>query len=401
MNAFSARWRYLFVLAMLAAGCGGAEPDPGDGQVAAGGGGQPAAAVSVAGGISNASALVESNSADPSAGGARASGGQWQKLSMITIRDNRGRVIAEAPYPAGWDLKSPARPGEPSITGPGGVIVTDQPLANYVHVTDPYFVQLYARSGQKLREWPGAEQLVMQDFVPSAAAQGWKLKKWYEVPEIARIDQWYNDQLYKAAPMENEALAIGTEWESADGSPAFMLSHVILSRSSTMDTWSYYSSVLKAERGAFEAAKKQFVFSLANTRYALEPIAEYNRMEAEKAGRSWAEHNARMARNQAAFEARQRDFVNRSNAINDSIMSGWRSGDAASDRQQAGRIDSIREEENSYSASGDQHKTSIHYNNYWLSSDGRYLSTNQNEYDPNRDDSLNSQSWEKLTPQNR
>ena len=45
-------------------------------------------------------------------------------------------------------------------------------------------------------------------------------------------------------------------------------------------------------------------------RSGFEPIAEYNRMEAEKAGRCWAEHIARMARNQADFEARQRDFVN-------------------------------------------------------------------------------------------
>jgi hypothetical protein len=395
MNTFSARSKYLFVLAVLAAGCGGADSGSADGQIAAGSGAQPAAAVRVAGSISSAGASSESNAA-PSEAEARASGGQWQKLSMIAVRDNRGRIVAEAPYPAGWELKTMARAGEPSITGPNGVVITDQPGATHIYVTDPRTAQLYHQTGQALRRWPGAEQLVMQDFVPAVAPQGWKLKNWYEVPEVATIDQWYNDQLYKAVPMQNEVIAIGTEWEGADGSPAFMITHVTVSTSATMQNWSHYSSVLKADREHFEMARKQYLFSLANTRYALEPIAEYNRMEAEKAGRSWAEHNARMARNQAAFEARQRDFVNRSNAINDSIMAGWRSRDAASDRQQAGTIDSIREEENSFSASGDQHKTSIHYNNYWLSSDGRYLSTNQNDYDPNRDDGLNSQSWEKL-----
>ena len=119
-------------------------------------------------------------------------------------------------------------------------------------------------------------------------------------------------------------------------------------------------------------------------------------MEAEKAGRSWQEHNARMARNQAAFEAQQREFVNRSNAVNDSIMAGWRARDAASDRQHERTIDGIREEENAWTGSGEQYKTSIHYNNYWLSSDGRYVSTNQDGYDPNRDQNLDDQNWERL-----
>ena len=373
-------------LVVLLAACEDSPSSPETVQTSAAAGGN--AGVSVSGSISRAAA-------DP-AGAVEASNNGWQKLNMVAVRDNRGRVVAEAPYPAGWQLNTSGRQGEPSITGPGNVRVTDQAVTSYVYVSDPYQQQLYAQTGQPVRQWPGAEQLVRQDFVPALSQQGWTLLKWYEVPEVSRIDQWYNDQLYKAVPMQNQAIAIGTEWESADGSPAFMITHAQVSNSATMQTWSHYSSVLRADASHFEAAKKQYVFSLANTRYALEPIAEYNQMEAQKAGQSWAEFNARMARNQAAFEAQQRDFVNRSNAINDSIMAGWNERNASSDRQQSQFIDSIREEENSYSGSGQQYKTSIHYNNYWLSSDGRYISTNQNDYNPNLDQSLNNQDWEKL-----
>jgi len=346
-------------------------------------------------GVDVSGSIGQSGASTP-AGSVQAATGSWQKLDMRTIRDNRGRIVSEAPYPGGWELKSTVRQDEPSITGPNGVRVSDQPLSAYVYVSDPYQQQLYAQTGQPVRQWPGADQLIRQDFAPALSQQGWILKEWYEVPEVSRIDQWYSDQLYKAVPMQSKSIAIGSEWQSSDGNRAFMITHAQVSNSATMQNWSHFSSVLKADEPHFDAARKQYIFSLANTRYAIEPIAEYNQMEAQKAGQSWAAFNARMARNQAAFEAQQRDFVNRSNAINESIMSGWNERSAAGDRQQAQFIDGIREEENSYSSSGQQYKTSIHYNNYWLSTDGQYIITNQNDYNPNQDDNLDTQDWEKL-----
>ncbi|CAN5403621.1 hypothetical protein BH09BAC1_BH09BAC1_29200 [soil metagenome] len=320
----------------------------------------------------------------------------WQKLEMVTYKDNKGNVIAEAPYPPTWDANRSGKKGEPSITGPNGIRVVDQGFESFIYSNDPYYQQLYAQSGQTVRPWQGAENIVKQDFVPELRNQGWTLKRWYEVPEVAKVDKWYNDQMYKAVPMQMEIVAIGSEWENGSGEPAFMITHVSVSNTQQLQSWSYYSSVLKADRNHFEAARKQYIFSMANTRYALEPIMEYNKMEAQKAGQSWAAHNQRMAQNQANFEKQQRDFVNRSNSINEAIMTGWEKSNASSDRQHQKTIDGIREEENAYSGSGQQYKTSIHYNNYWLSSDGQYISTNQNSYDPNQDQGLNNQNWQQL-----
>jgi hypothetical protein len=61
------------------------------------------------------------------------------------------------------------------------------------------------------------------------------------------------------------------------------------------------------------------IFALANGRYNPQQIMVCNQREVENAGQCSAEHNARMAKNQAAFEASQRAHVNKANAINDSI----------------------------------------------------------------------------------
>lgn len=321
----------------------------------------------------------------------------WQKLEMVALKDSKGQVIAQAPYPSTWNLKRGVKQGEPSITGPNGIKVVDQPATTYVYPYDAYTQQLYYQSGQQMRPFPGVESLVMGDFVPELQRQGWTFVKWYEVPEVAKIDKWYNDQLYQATPTKTDVMAIGTEWKNSDGSPAFIITHLMVSNSEFMQTWYYFSSVLKADKAHFENARKQYIFSMANTRYALEPIMQYNQMEAQKIGQSWAAHNKRMAQNQAAFEQQQRDFVNRSNSINEGIMSGWNDRNASSDRQHQKTIDGIWEQENATNTStGQQYKTSIHYNNYWMNSSGQYLSTNQNDYNPNLDENLNNQNWDRL-----
>lgn len=320
----------------------------------------------------------------------------WEKLVMMPVKDARGRLIAQIPFPSGWKMM-PAKQGEPSILGPNGVQIMNTPLNSYTYTNDPYMQQMYYQSGTQLRYWPGAEALVQQDLVPELQKEGWLLMNSYLIPEVAKVDKWYNDQLYKVAPMQMEILAIGTEWKDSKGQLAYIVTHVQVSTDANMQYWSHYSSILVAEPDHFKKAVKQYTFALANTRYTLEPIMEYNRSEAEKAGRSWAAFNKRMAQNQANFEQQQRNYVNNSNAVSDAIMDGWRKRNASSDRQQEQYIDGIYEETNTVNTTtGEQYKVDAGYNQYWMNNNGQYISTELDDYNPNYDDNMNDQNWQQL-----
>ncbi|MFZ1453906.1 MAG: hypothetical protein WAT20_14465, partial [Ferruginibacter sp.] len=233
--------------------------------------------------------------------------------------------------------------------------------------------------------------------VPWAQNNGMQLVKFYEIPEISRMDKWYSDQLYKAMPSRSEVVAIGIDWTNNDGNPYFMLLHLNISTSDAMQQWYYRVSGLEAEPNYFENAKKQYIFALSNTRYNLEPIMTYNQQEAQRVGQSWAAHNQRMAQNQANFEAQQRAFVNKSNAVNDAIMSGWRERNASSDRNQENYIDGIYERSNVQNTeTGQQYKVQAGANQYWMNSNGEYISTKLNDYNPNLDDNMNAQKWQQL-----
>jgi len=324
-------------------------------------------------------------------------GGGWQKLVMHPFHDAQGTLLVEMPFPSTWKVMSQRKQGEPTIVGPKGIKIIDFPAQNFMYLRDPRLQQSYRAAGQPMRAMPGIEQLIQQDMAPWCDKQGLQYVRHYEIPEVTLIDQWYNDQLFKAVPAQMQIAAIGTEWVSAKGDPYFILMHLVVGNSADMQTWYYYCTGLQAEPAHFETAKKQLIFGLANARYNMQQIAAYNQMEAQKAGQSWAAHNERMARNQAAFEASQRAFVNRSTAAHDALMNNWRERNAASDRSHERFVDTITERTKVVNpSSGQQYKVDSGYNHYWMNADGKYLSTDRQDYDPNLDQTINNQNWQEL-----
>ncbi|MBK8496999.1 MAG: hypothetical protein IPL50_19840 [Chitinophagaceae bacterium] len=323
--------------------------------------------------------------------------GFWEKLEMNELRDGNGMVAAILPLPSSWKIMPANSSGGPSITGPHGIQVTDFPAKSFMYNYDQSLQYAYQQGGQQMRAMPGIEQLIQQDFVPWGQSNGLQLVKYEEIPEISKMDKWYSDQLYKAMPSRSDVAAFGIDWKTNDGKPYFMLLRLNVSTSQSMQNWYYMSSGLQADPAHFEAAKKQYIFSLSNMRYNLEPIMVYNRQEAERVGQSWAAHNQRMTQNQANFEAQQQAFVNKSNAINDAIMSGWRERNAASDKNQEQFIDGIYERTNVIDpATGKGYKVAAGANQYWMNSNGEYIGTKLQDYNPNLDDNMNEQKWQQL-----
>ncbi len=320
----------------------------------------------------------------------------WEKLVMVEFKDGNGVVTSIMPFPASWKIGQPNSSGA-SITGPNGISVTDYQVRSFMFNSDPSIQQFYAQSGQPMRYMPGVDQLIQEDFVPWGQSQGMQLLNYYELPEVSKVDKWYNDQLFKAMPSQMEVIAIGLDWKKNDGSKYFLIIHLNVSTTYSDQFWYYMASGLTANADYYDMAKKQYIFALANTRYNLQPIMKYNQEEAQRVGQNWAAFNQRMAQNQANFDASQRAYVNNTEAINNAIMSGWKESNAASDRMQENTIDGIYEQTNVQNMeTGQQYKVSAGANQYWMNSNGEYISNNQSGYNPNLDDNMNGVNWQEL-----
>ena len=184
------------------------------------------------------------NSNSPSEQKQGAPSRNWEKLSMRPFHNAQGVVIVDMPFPSAWKVMSNHKPGEPTIVGPNGIKRIDFPAQNFMSTSDLRMQQIYRQSGPQLRAMSGVEQLVQQDIAPWAAKQGLKFVRQYEIPEVSRIDQWYNEQLYKAVPAQLQISAIGTEWATANGDPYFILMHLVAGNSASLQTWYYFCTGL-------------------------------------------------------------------------------------------------------------------------------------------------------------
>lgn len=338
-------------------------------------------------------ATAEENESSDNANGERNSkGNYWQKMVMLDVRDNNGTIQYWQPLPANWKFHTHSSDGV-SLTGPNGIKVTDFPLQSFM--VDYTGNGMY--SGMQMRAMPSIDDLIQQDLIPSASQRGLQYVRHYELPDVSRMNQWYADQLYSVGPTTKFNKAYGIDWKDAAGRDVFAILHVSSTKGQYSEMWNYRASLLEADPSAFAIAKKQYIFSLANMRYNLEPIMAYNQAEAQRIGQSWAAFNRRMAANQAAFEASQRAHINKTNAINDAIMSKWRSSNAASDKNQEQFIDYVYENQNVVNEeTGQKYKVQQGYNQYWMNNDGEYIGTPSNTYNPNLDDNLNEQNWQRL-----
>lgn len=321
-----------------------------------------------------------------------------EKLAFHSFHDKQwGMVAVQLPLPADWQVMEDGGNGNPSVTGPNGVKVIDFPAEGFVYTNDPAAQQMHRQNGTRVRLMPGIDELIQQDIVPWARDQGLEFVRQYEIEEITRVDEWYNQQLYKVFPVQAQNAAIGTEWKTQNGDPFFFLMHLAVQTGDGLQTWYYYANGLHAEPEYFEEAKQQLIFGLANARYNPQYIQAYNQSEAQKAGQSWAAHQQRMATNQANFEASQRAIVSSNNAVNDAIMGSWRERNASQDRSQNQYINSITEQNTMIDPStGQTYQVDSGANNYWMNRDGEYISTDNYNYNPNTDQNVNQQDWQQM-----
>ncbi|NVJ17265.1 hypothetical protein [Myxococcus sp. AM010] len=312
------------------------------------------------------------------------------KLVQHKLLDDKFLEMATLPLPDNWILNN----GKAAMSGPGNVNVYMFPMRTFVSSNDAMMQAAVRRSGGKMRAFTSIQDVIQQDLVPTAKKDGSKLVKQYDAPKIAASNKGFSDLLYKVGPMQQRFLARVTEWEDKHGAPYLIVVHLSATNLGNMVTWNYYCHALEAPKERYEESKDILLNALANTRYNPEYVRAYNQAEMARERGSWAAHNQRMQANKAAFEAQQRAFHEKNDAINQAIASNYAQGNAASDRNHHRFLNYIKDEETVRDAAdGQRHQVRSGANQYWMNGNGQYVPSNNPNYDPNRDPSLNHQQW--------
>lgn len=321
-----------------------------------------------------------------------------ERMVMYPVTDpNTGMVSQQVPLPASWKVAQGAQGNGPAITGPGGVKVYYWNGGTFTYSNDPSMQQSYQMAGQQMRQPVDIQTYVQQDVSQAMGNKGMRLMKQYPLPQIAASNQAYSSKLYKVAPTRDHFSAMGTEWTNAQGEPMFMIVNMMVSQGQSNVFWYTNMQVVTAEKGAMASAKAALVNSIVNTQYNPQQIAAYNASEQQKAGQSWSQHNARMQENQRNFDQRQAIHRSTTEAVNNSIMGSYNSRMQASDENQRGFLNYIKDENTVRdNSTGERYQVQSGADQYWMNNNQEYIPSNDVMYDPNADQNVNNQQWQEV-----
>lgn len=320
------------------------------------------------------------------------------ELISHPMKDNKGQVMLLMTLPANWKLHS--EPGKAAMTGPNDIFVYNLPMKNFMHSNDQMMAQVYQQNGGKLRMPMTAEQVIRQDFVPIAKKDGAKLISVSPANGIAKADSAIQNMMYHiGTPSVRYDAAIG-EFEDKNGNPYSIVVHVSHNTVGNMTMWNYYGQGLDAPKERYASAKSTLLNGLASLQYNPRYFDQYNQNEMNREGQSWAAHNQRMASNQRNFDAQQAAYKQKTDAINSSIMASYEARNASSDRQHNRFLNYIKGQETVTNSDGKRYQVESGSDHYWMNSDGKYIGTNDPNYDPNRNQGTVNENWNEVPMDN-
>jgi hypothetical protein len=332
-----------------------------------------------------------------SANGTESANAETEKLENAELVahpmiDNKGQIMGQMTFPANWRLHN--EPGKAAFTGPNGVFVYNIPMCNFMFTNDQMMKQSYAQNGGKLRAPVSGEDLVRQDLEPIARKEGSKLTKVYRSAEIAKSDASVQDMMYRIGPTNTRYDAIVSEWQDKNGNPYAMILHISVTDMGNMIMWNYYGQGLDAPKDRYESAKNILLDGLASLQYNPRYFDQYNQNEMNRESHSWAAHSQKMNARQQQFDAQQQAFKQKSEAINSSIMASYNERNASSDRSHNRFVNYIKDENTVVNKQdGNRYQVQAGANQYWTNDQGQYIGTNDPNYDPNRNQETQNQSW--------
>lgn len=286
------------------------------------------------------------------------------KLVMKPFMDKRsGMPFGYYPLPESWSIK------EDGWYGPGGVKIVVYTVSSLNAQQTPYqspHQLLNGRIGQEIKKAGG--QILGTENLSSIAA----------CDKAHRALHW-NPGISKS--FEAMGLEISNKGEKGYG---IIKTEYYQSQYSSM--WMYSLITLEAKPDYYEHAKKTLVYALSNFKPNMQQINNWNQKEQQRSNQSWANHNAKMRRNQMNFQTQNRALQNTYNEINDITMQTYKSQSASFDRSNQSITNGIYNENtvtNPYD--GNSYQTDANYDRTFMNAYGEQIQTNDQFYSPDRD----------------
>ena len=329
-----------------------------------------------------------------------------------------GLVVFQKDFPSDWDIVT--KPiynldtDFPSflylMQNNKGMKGFNTPIQQFVSFQNPQYAQMMQSYGMNnIRGLMSPNNIIENEVKPMMEVNGFKFLSQRQFPDVmAHIDE----QRRKIGMTNMDYNLYCTEWINKDNIKALVtFSQMVLNypanvnMGEAMQIWNYQVSYFFAPISSYETDLKAGIKADLNKidspnwqKYQ----AQVNNFRQQQ---STAQHNDRMRNQQQQFDQHQammKDKYAANDANHERYMDNLRntptSTGYSSDANHRNFIDMIREEQN-VNLEGKTFKVEAGAENYWMNSDGKYIMSNNQFYDPNRDALYDNQRWDLTTKQ--
>lgn len=303
------------------------------------------------------------------------------------VRDTqRNMLLGHMPLPDNWKIHNAVGQDQVVISGPDNVKIY-APQSNYFTYSElPGMNEMSAQAGHQVTPLISVENLVKTKLEPLLKNEGTRLTNQYHYTELQKYAENYDQFTFKSVPMQKEFKAYVTEWEGVNNTKLLMVINHSASYSQTGVFWGYYANMMEAPKAEFEVAKKNYLYALTHCKYNPKWLQTCYMEEAQKAKQRNELHTQRMA----ALRAEGQAIIQRGKAYN-----------AIVDHNHKRFMDTHLERTTVSSlSSGQSYQVDSGNKEYWMNSSNEYIPSDDLSYDPNMDNTVNNESWTRMTIQN-
>ena len=312
-----------------------------------------------------------------------------------------GMVQLRSPIPQSWQVHDQNAPIY--ITDPRGLKVHKSESFQFGWSPDPFMQQTIRMAGQTVAPPVSLQQILEQQIMPSARAQGYTFLGSFAAPGVEGFWQRYMAVLVDTGS-QRSVEALGTEWRAATGTRSLIFLLKTVTQSPQSLFWQLTTTEMEAPPEHYEAAKRAYLYAGASSELNPQWVAASNQALARsirQTQRYWdnASQISRQAHQQRMQSIADRGAAARSvgktySDILDISHQGYLTRDSINNQGHDRLVDSVA----GTTVIGN-HQTGEHYDvqagsdHYWINADGLYLATDNANFDPRLHELTRDEQW--------
>ncbi len=310
---------------------------------------------------------------------------------FVTMDAKTGMASSRIPLPADWTQLTNNK--EFTYEGPNNIRVSAAGGATFQFTNNPDMAQMFQMQGTSNQPPMSIEAITQRFFMPIAQQTNRKLTRTYELPQLARKSLKDSSQYYSAMPQQLDAKSYALEWTDNQGMSYVSVVNINIAYSQPSSYWILMSQYLEAPHEHFPAARDALINGLINAQTNPQWLALRNQQDRERSQASSRQHVARMNSLRAAGNAAA-ETGRIYSEISDINHQGYMNRDQMNSAGHQRTINAIGERTViANPETGNRYNVQSGSNQYWVNQNDRYLGSDNPNYDPRLDPSMNQQEW--------